>query len=61
MIGLSPSPAGAVHSTCAAAVTGRAITFLGAVGATGLSGVTALDCADSGPLPAGLIACTVKR
>ena len=60
-IGLSPSPAGAVHSTWAAAVTGRAITFLGAVGATGLSGVTALDWADSGPLPAGLTACTVKR
>ena len=37
-----------------------AVTFVGAVGAVGLVGVTALEGEDAGPLPAPLIACTVK-
>ena len=37
-----------------------AVTLLGAAGAVGLVGVTALDGADTGPLPAPLIACTVN-
>ena len=61
MIGLSPSEAGAVHSTWAELVTGRATTFCGALGATAVCGVTALDCADAGPEPDGLMAWTVKR
>jgi hypothetical protein len=61
VIALSPLLAGAVHSTWAEAVTGRATTLVGALGATAVSGVTALDWADAGPEPAGLIACTVKR
>ena len=61
MIGLSPSSSGAVQLTCAEFVAGRAITAVGAPGASGCWGVTGLDCAETGPPPLPLSACTVKR
>ncbi len=60
MIGLSPSACGAVHVTFAWLEAACAATPVGAAGATAVSGVTALDCADTGPEPVGLIACTVN-
>ena len=61
VIGLSPSAAEAVHVTRADTVPGCALTAVGAAGATGADGVTGFDCAEAGPSPFGLVACTVKR
>src|SRR4051794_13361674 len=58
VIGLSPSPAAAVHVTCAELVAGSAWTPVGATGGTGLAGVTVLDAADAGPAPLALSAST---
>ena len=60
MIGLSPSSSGAVQLTCAALVIGRAVTPVGAPGAIGAVGVTAFDCAETGPPPLPLTAWTVN-
>src|SRR5689334_20647895 len=57
---LSPVAAGAVHVTRACWDAASAETPVGADGATAVSGVTAFDCADSGPDPFGLAAVTVN-
>ncbi len=61
MIGLSPSAPGVVQLTLAEREAASADTPVGAAGATAPCGVTAFDCADSGPPPFGLSAWTVKR
>ncbi len=53
-----PSEAGAVKLTLAEALPGVAETPVGAPGT--LSGVTALEALDEGPVPALFVAVTVK-
>jgi hypothetical protein len=60
VIGLSPSLSGAVQVTRAEFDAGVARARVGAVGTTAACGVTALDCADAGPAPLTLSACTVN-
>jgi hypothetical protein len=50
----------AVQLTLAELEAPAAVTLVGADGAVGAVGVTALEGDDAGPLPAPLIACTVK-
>ena len=59
MIGLPPS-LGAVQLTIAAFESSWAETPVGVDGGTGASGVTELDCADSGPAPVWFEARTVN-
>jgi len=60
VIGLSPSAAGAVQRTRADCEALSAATAVGADGATAVSGVTPLDCAEATPEPLGLDAWTVN-
>ena len=60
MIGLSPSSLGSVQLTTAEPDAALAPMFVGAVGADFGCGVTALDWAETAPLPFGLDACTVN-
>jgi hypothetical protein len=53
-----PSPAGARHESCTCPFPATAETPIGADGT--VAGVTATDAADGGPVPALLIASTVK-
>ena len=55
-----PPLAGAVHETPAAAFPAVALTPVGAPGAVGAVGVTALDGAEFGPVPTAFVADTVK-
>src|SRR5215210_1988377 len=59
-MGLSPSAAEGVQRTRADCDAGSAVTPVGADGGTAVSGVTALECADTGPDPFGLTASTVN-
>ena len=60
MIGLLPLK-GAVHDTVAEPAPAVAVTPLGAEGGVdGATGMTALEGADAGPMPAVLAAATVK-
>jgi hypothetical protein len=61
VIGLSPSASGTFQLTRTDCDAGCAATPVGADGATAPAGVTAFDCADTGPAPLGLSAWTVKR
>jgi hypothetical protein len=58
VIGLPPLEAGAVHDTVACPAPAVAVTPVGAPGAA--AGVTALDAADAGPVPAEFVAVTVN-
>jgi hypothetical protein len=60
MIALPPVFDGAVQLTVAEAFPAVAETPVGAPGTAGALGVTALDAADSGPVPVALVADTVK-
>jgi hypothetical protein len=60
VIALPPSLAGADQLTSASLVAGLALTFCGADGALAPVGVTAFDCADTGPGPPEFDACTVN-
>ena len=57
LIGLPPS-AGATHETVALSSPGFALTSVGANGF--VAGVTAFECSEAGPVPAVLVASTVK-
>ncbi len=56
MMAEPPSNAGAAHVTVAEASAAAAATPVGA--SEIVIGVTALDCADNGPVPAALVAVT---
>ena len=58
MIALPPSEAGAVQETVACALPAVADTAVGAPGTP--NGVTLLEAAEAAPLPAALVAVTVK-
>ena len=58
MIADPPFDAGAVQETVACALPPVAVTLVGARG--GPSGVTLFEAAEAGPLPAALVAVTVK-
>ena len=60
MIALPPLLAGAVQLTVADALPAVAVTPVGAPGAVGALGVTALDGDEAGPVPFALVADTVK-
>ena len=60
MIGLPPSPAGAVQLTVAWSAPAVALTPVGAAGGFGVVGVTGFEAADSGPGPIALTAVTLK-
>ena len=60
MIALPPLLDGAVQFTVADPLPAVAVTPVGAPGAVGALGVTALDGEDAGPLPFALVAVTVK-
>ncbi len=57
-MGEPPWLAGGVNDTVAAPIPGVAVPIVGAPGT--VRGVTGFDGADWGPLPAMLVACTVK-
>jgi hypothetical protein len=59
VIALPPLFTGAVHATVADCTPAVALTPVGAPGGPAV-GVTAFDCADTGPDPAALEACTVN-
>ena len=60
MIALPPLLDGAVQLTVADPLPAVAVTPVGAPGAVGALGVTALDGAEAGPVPLALVADTVK-
>ena len=60
MIALPPVLVGAVQLTAADALPAVAVTPVGAPGADGALGVTALDGAEAGPAPFALVADTVN-
>ena len=52
---------GAVHDTTADPSPATAVTLVGAAGAVALlAGVTALEAAESGPVPTAFVALTLK-
>ena len=57
---LPPLLDGAVQLTVADPLPAVAVTPVGAPGAVGALGVTALDGAEAGPVPMALVAVTVK-
>ena len=57
---LPPLLDGAVQLTVADPLPAVAVTPVGAPGAVGVFGVTALDGAEAGPVPLALVAVTVK-
>ena len=58
MIGAPPVSVGAVQLTVAEALPAVAVPIVGAAGA--VAGVTLLEAAEAGPVPAALVAATVK-